>query len=656
MSSNIRYNSHAQQKVENDIRLEIDFDDHISFIEKYIRNHDFTDPRRSKLLSQCRSINKRKNDEKLYLAVLGEFSSGKSTFINALLRRSLLKSSPLATTAAATLLEHGTSFTIRAEFKDGTILEGQEKDFQNLVSKLVSLKGDIEDIDSLQDLLRLLTADKSISEQVKKINVTYPADFLSQGICIIDTPGISGGMKYTSNHAAITEKVVEEHADVAVILIPATAAMSKTLVEFLATTANPFLHRCIFVVTALDRCEESLRPEIMNYTRTILRDLLDREPVLFEAAALTMLVDPNLSQSDKVAWQRWRLKFQEMEEVFVQEMVRQRALIISEKLVRLIRELICDLNDHAKLRKIELENERKLLAQHSVARLDQTLTTVLIDCKTSLSDAGDIWKKRIDSQSSLFMSNSKDRVTKRINEGEWNTIDAIVKEEVPAIVTQEAESFRCAAVGFGEELERQAKESFRRFQKKFQESYQTLKALDRSLSTVDIDIQESTASTKHFNAACAFLQQVDSEDKSRAKNAAGGAAAVGFLVGGPVGALVGAALGGVIGFCWNHDIDKHRAKIRQKLLPDIEKFIQETTRQRKIEADRQSRLALNDLDKYYRDHLDRYGKVVEDMISNHQLKQKELQRLLQQAESEKNELGHRDRVLEKIQEHLTSIK
>ena len=55
------------------------------------------------LLDKYINLSNRVADAKFYLAVVGEFSSGKSTFINALLRKRLLKEAVKPTTAAATL-------------------------------------------------------------------------------------------------------------------------------------------------------------------------------------------------------------------------------------------------------------------------------------------------------------------------------------------------------------------------------------------------------------------------------------------------------------------------------------------------------------------------------------------------------------------------
>ena len=54
------------------------------------------------------NLQEKAEDKSLYLAVVGEFSSGKSTFINALLGRRILKEAVMPTTACATYIAKGT--------------------------------------------------------------------------------------------------------------------------------------------------------------------------------------------------------------------------------------------------------------------------------------------------------------------------------------------------------------------------------------------------------------------------------------------------------------------------------------------------------------------------------------------------------------------
>ncbi len=59
----------------------------ISFAKNIIQKHSVSSRRKKTLFELLQFIEKRTTNATLYLAILGEFSSGKSTFINALLRQ-----------------------------------------------------------------------------------------------------------------------------------------------------------------------------------------------------------------------------------------------------------------------------------------------------------------------------------------------------------------------------------------------------------------------------------------------------------------------------------------------------------------------------------------------------------------------------------------
>ena len=73
--------------------------DQLSFIETAAKSFLSAD-NALKVNDDIATIRKKANDSMLYLAVVGEFSSGKSTFINALLGFRLLKEAVMPTTAA----------------------------------------------------------------------------------------------------------------------------------------------------------------------------------------------------------------------------------------------------------------------------------------------------------------------------------------------------------------------------------------------------------------------------------------------------------------------------------------------------------------------------------------------------------------------------
>lgn len=94
-----------------------DIDAHLQFADQVIQKSDFASPVRTELLDRIQYIRLRREDPNLYLAVVGEFSTGKSTFINALLREELLKTSVDVTTTTPTRLCYGPNLDLEVRFQ-----------------------------------------------------------------------------------------------------------------------------------------------------------------------------------------------------------------------------------------------------------------------------------------------------------------------------------------------------------------------------------------------------------------------------------------------------------------------------------------------------------------------------------------------------------
>ena len=160
----------------------------------------------------------RAQDPRLFLGIVGEFSSGKSTLINALLRENLLKTDILpATTCATTILEYGEQVDFRIAQRDGSI---------------VDLEGKTESDDpqeSYDELLRLIhqyTADEVTAQRIQRVYVNHPNEKLNNGLVMVDTPGIN---VENPRHAAVTEEAVRDICDAIVLVVPASAACSTRL-------------------------------------------------------------------------------------------------------------------------------------------------------------------------------------------------------------------------------------------------------------------------------------------------------------------------------------------------------------------------------------------------------------------------------------------
>ena len=107
----------------------------------------------------------------LNIMVMGEFSTGKSTFINALLGKKVLKMADTPTTAVITKLCYGDEDTITVYFKDSTAKICTSEEFDELTAS--------EDVKG-----------KSIHATIDYVERKLPIDTLKQAI-IIDSPGLN---------------------------------------------------------------------------------------------------------------------------------------------------------------------------------------------------------------------------------------------------------------------------------------------------------------------------------------------------------------------------------------------------------------------------------------------------------------------------------
>ena len=106
-------------------------DSALHFIEAVIQQSDLPRQVLSELNGRLQQIQRRREDPNLYVAVVGEFNCGKSTFINALLHQNLLQSSHLVRTATPTKIIYASQldFTVlfRGQPKPLSYLKEREK-------------------------------------------------------------------------------------------------------------------------------------------------------------------------------------------------------------------------------------------------------------------------------------------------------------------------------------------------------------------------------------------------------------------------------------------------------------------------------------------------------------------------------------------------
>lgn len=180
-------------------------------------------------------------DDLFTIVLVGEFSSGKSTFLNALMHKRILPAFTSETTATVNFLRHCD------QAPDGVLgrvyyRDGHTEDLANLdpttIEGVVSTKGDNDE--------------QTVAATVERVELFLDSAFLQNGVMLVDSPGLNG-MK--ANHREITERQIKaSHACIFMFRAeqPGSKTEFETLRELKSQSNNIF-----FVLNKIDAIRSS---------------------------------------------------------------------------------------------------------------------------------------------------------------------------------------------------------------------------------------------------------------------------------------------------------------------------------------------------------------------------------------------------------------
>ncbi len=186
---------------------------------------------------------------------LGDFSSGKSTFINQFfIGKSTLPTSVGVTTAKLTIIKYGEEEKIKLIYKDGSSEEISEN-FENSLNDFVAREGDKLD-------------------KIELVEVYIDSEFLKEGVVIVDSPGLNDPEIERMN---VTFEYIK-NADSILYLLTAIAAWKRSEKEFLEEKIlrKEDLDKIFFLINYWDMIEEEKDKEsVMNFVEDQMKQSLD---------------------------------------------------------------------------------------------------------------------------------------------------------------------------------------------------------------------------------------------------------------------------------------------------------------------------------------------------------------------------------------------
>jgi small GTP-binding protein len=203
----------------------------------------------------------RLEEERFNLVVLGEFNHGKTTFVNALLGKTVL---PVGVTPTTAAIHH--------------LVWGDQPEAQ-------VVRADGERHDLSLDQLKQFAVDGQ-SDAPRFIEVKYPFDILQERVVLVDTPGVND---LNHQRAEITYSYIPR-ADAVIFLLDAGQILKESERIFIEERLlKQSRDKIFFVVNKMDLLTEPEREEALAYARQHLSGLVP-DPTVFAVSSTMALM------------------------------------------------------------------------------------------------------------------------------------------------------------------------------------------------------------------------------------------------------------------------------------------------------------------------------------------------------------------------------
>lgn len=619
----------------------VSLEQYIQFAQKMI-NKGAAGDQKQELQKRLDAIRKKQQDDKLNISVIGEFSSGKSTFINALLRQELLRACVLqGTTVASTILEHDANYRIEV---------GREKGKSDSFNYTT--------FEDMRDTLNEIVAENDSATVLSNVLVQLPAPLLQETkLRIIDTPGLEATISW---HEEKTINVLEELSDLSIVLVDATRPLPESLCSFLIEHLYTILNQCVFVVTKIDMIREQEREMLLNYIETMVRDKLEVEKSVVLPYASLEIINSFAPGSYPASKCKEDLAISlKSEQKILEHTARQRVVAQTKKLASLMVKLYSQIETRMETLTTDAKERLELLINSSQIDISsyaieqKRIQTTFFDSNTNCL------LRSLESHRSSLVADSVQKILDKIQAlNTVGTIDTYIHQTIYIDCKQ-----RASELGNMMLQEVNGKDGIKgingsykygisSFKRDFREHFKQLKCFIPLAKNEILTIpQISALEPKQISFAGEYTNQMlKKENRSFWGTIAAGAAAGSVIPG--LGTLAGAAIGYFATAFTGPSVTEVRNQTQTILKTHLNRYFEDVYQTVYDKIEGHASILRNQLE----EEIDRYPKEyrteVEKMIKNEEQQKKSLQKQIKDLQDDMNELALRREKLEALQWQL----
>lgn len=218
----------------------------------------------SSLCARLAGLRDRLQQQRLQIAILGQFKRGKSTFVNALLGEAVLPTGVVPLTAIPTFISWSDRPSVLVRYADGRS----------------SAQFDADNAAQLRAILfRLVTEEGNPKNRfgINRVELHCSAPALSGGTVLIDTPGIGSTLAHNTEEAL---RILPE-CDASLFIVSADPPITQAELDYLRLIRAK-TGRIFFIVNKVDYLDAEERRAVTDF----LRNALDHDALIEPGAEI----------------------------------------------------------------------------------------------------------------------------------------------------------------------------------------------------------------------------------------------------------------------------------------------------------------------------------------------------------------------------------
>lgn len=607
-----------------------DIDSHIAFASTLMGKYAWEEALKHKLEKQLSVIVEKQNDKFLNISVIGEFSTGKSSFINALVGYELLAVNVIqGTTIAITIIAYSENFSITLT------------DFSGKSSTKV-----YKSIDSLRQQLHIYTTDSSYAKKIDYVIVTLPSDILKNGYRIIDTPGTNSLELW---HEEVTQRAIRKLSDLSIILTDATQPMPATLMAFLDNTLGESIKSCAFVANKIDRIRENERNGIIKYIGKKISQSFDIEDPMvlpFSSVALT-----NSFAKETVNFDSSSLLLTTSSlEKLLSYTAKQRLRVQARKILHLVDDIYSTLDNNIKSIAVQYQQELQMFERSKQTDFTPFISRQISMRQKSFLSGARNYKYKVESVCDSLASNAKNNIETKIeNCGTLDELSNYIKGSLSDDIKEEGQSITNGTEAQLCELRKMFNTELKKFQKEFEREFDKLKILPVkfNIKPKDIAVRHSANSANISPVTTLITEELSRENWAFGGGAAAGAA-IGTVIAPGIGTIFGAVIGLFAGAAAAPDTLEVKGKIKTKISFPLHSYYRSVVSDCMTNYDNY----VNDINLYLETVINRYystyASTIKQRTKDWETQHRNIKERIQKIEKEINGLRNRQQSIKNI--------